>query len=720
MALRDIQEQAIKSVLQGSNDLILSAATAAGKTEAVLLPICSAIADDEEAGVRALYVGPLKALINDQFRRLESLCEDLRIPVTKWHGDAPAAAKRKLIEKPRGILLITPESLEAVLGGRGTRIPAVFGQLEAIVIDELHSFVGTERGMQLQSLLNRLESSAGRRIRRIGLSATLGEMSVAAEYLRPRGGESVDLLSSSSDGQELKLLVKGYVRKRPTPSASGDSGEGESEDGSLRAICEDLFQRLRGQHNLVFANSRALVEIIADRLRRFCESQRLPNEFFPHHGNLAKGLREELEGALKSGTSPVTSVCTSTLELGIDIGGVTSVAQVGPPKSVSSLRQRLGRSGRRPGEPAVLRQYIQEHELTPETPLLDRLRPELFQTVGVIELLLEGWCETPPATDLHLSTALQQVLALIVERGGVNAAEAFEVLVETGPFRRLTPALFKQLLRDMGSAGLIEQDATGLLLLGGQGERVTGHYSFFVVFKTPDEYRVQTTERPLGSAPLDGIPPVGQHMIFAGRRWLVTDIDHATKTVRVARSKGGKVPMFRTSSGGICCHVRERMRQLYTRGDAPGFLDSAAKRLLIEGREAFASLGLDTQAAVPDGADCLLFPWTGSREMERLVAEGRARGAKCQLDSVAVRFSRSSVSECQNLLSRLRTEQPSQAETLGATHGVPRVQKYEDWLSDELAAQQWASTMATAEMLAPVLTRLQADAEADTDDIRSH
>src|SRR4051794_19076113 len=184
--LRDVQELAIRTLLAGEGDAIVTAATAAGKTEAAFLPICSRLVGEEaSSGVQVLYVGPLKALINDQWRRLQDLCESLEIPVHRWHGDVTSTARDNLIRKPDGILLITPESLEAMFVRRGTDVARIFGGLRYIVIDELHAFIGSERGMQLQSLLHRLEHVLRRRVRRIGLSATLGDMNIAADFLRP-------------------------------------------------------------------------------------------------------------------------------------------------------------------------------------------------------------------------------------------------------------------------------------------------------------------------------------------------------------------------------------------------------------------------------------------------------------------------------------------------------------------------------------------------------
>src|SRR5688572_13431784 len=354
--LRDIQEAAVDPILKGDRDVIIAAPTASGKTEAAFLPICSSLLERPGSGVRVLYVAPLKALINDQFERLESLCEELEIPVNRWHGDVAGSQKKRVVENPEGILLITPESLEGLFVRRATKLLKMFGGLSYVVLDELHSFVGTERGRQLQSHLSRLEKLLSRRVPRIALSATLGDMLLAADFLRPRAGDTVCLIESGPGGQEIKIQLRGY---RVKEFKGDETASTRTPIGDSHEIAEHVFQNLRGSDNLVFANSRETVELFSDRLRRVSEANRVPNEFLPHHGSLSKELREDVEARLKEKITPETIVCTSTLEMGLDIGHVSSVAQIGPPPSVATLRQRLGRSGRR-GNPARLRTYVQE------------------------------------------------------------------------------------------------------------------------------------------------------------------------------------------------------------------------------------------------------------------------------------------------------------------------------------------------------------------------
>ena len=182
--LRDAQEAAIPLIVKADRDVIIAAATAAGKTEAAFFPALTHLLQAQSPGL-IVYISPLKALINDQFGRLERLCESLEIPVWPWHGDISATRKTRFLTKREGVLLITPESLEAMLCNRGSSVAAVFGRMAFFIVDELHAFIGSERGKQLQSLMHRIENSLGRFAPRIGLSATLGDMRLAADFLQP-------------------------------------------------------------------------------------------------------------------------------------------------------------------------------------------------------------------------------------------------------------------------------------------------------------------------------------------------------------------------------------------------------------------------------------------------------------------------------------------------------------------------------------------------------
>lgn len=653
-ALRQIQAQAIPLVLGRQSDVVISAPTAGGKTEAAFLPIMSDLAQFEGPGLRCLCVSPLRALINDQTRRLTSMAEAVDLRVQPWHGDV-SAGRASFWKRPANILITTPESLEALLMRRGAQFGGLLGELRYLVVDELHAFFGSERGAQLRSLLQRVERLVPHPLPRIALSATLGEPERAGNFLRSRGGFPCQVLTTASDGGELRLQVRAIQQRRehdrgpmPTMEAAGDAVEKllaqiarqpmdervqlpappetfeELEDNeqapadryttALDEIADHLFERLRGESHLVFANARAQVEIVADQLRERAEGRALPNEFFPHHGALSRELRLSVEERLREGTLPTTAVCTSTLEMGVDLGDVVSVAQIGPAPSVAALKQRIGRSGRRPGQPQILRQYVVLPALTSRSHPVDWLRLSLLQAIAAIELMLAGRFEPPMQEDLHLSTLVQQILSYIAQSGGgCTAAELYRELCQRGAFSNIDQAMFAEVLRSLGSAQLIEQVNDGSLLPGAVGERIMEHFSFYATFFTPEEYQLLCNGKRLGTVPV--IEPLvpGRLMLFAGRRWRILEVDTEARVVLLAPSKGGKPPSFGGGPLGVHRIVHQRMRQLLEESSIPVYLDPVAQQGLMDAREAYNLFGFGQSPLTASGDAVHLAHWAGHR-----------------------------------------------------------------------------------------------------------
>ena len=588
----EIQERAIQTLLDSNCDVIIAAATAKGKTEAAFLPLISSVLEDSEGtGFDLVYLSPLKALINDQFGRLQDLCEKAELPVYPWHGDISQSIKKRARKRPRGILLITPESLEALFVLRGLEVPRLFGGVQAIVVDELHAFLDNERGIHVRSLLTRLELSVGHRIRRVGLSATLSEMDLVRQYLRPENPNAVEVLEDNSSTFWLKAQIRGHLIKQGNQLGNEDAGKATAQD----AVVSHLFHNLRGKRNLIFAGSRKNVEFYSDALRVESRKASLPLEFFPHHASLSREHRMDLEERLR--THPATTaVCTSTLELGIDIGEIECVAQIGSPFSVSSLRQRLGRSGRREGAAAILRMYQIELEPWTKSHPLDRLFLGLIQSIAMMELLIRRWCEPPLPQALHLSTLTHQILSVIAEHGGRRAHHIYETLCERGPFRCVTPSIFRRILRQLGSSevSLIEQAPDGVLLLGREGERLVEHYSFYAVFQTPQEYRIIAEGRTLGTLPITTVMVPDMTIIFSGRRWRIIKIHEREKIINVSADRVGIPPKFGGNGGIIHDRVVDEMRKILTGSEIPKYLDKTASELLESARAEFRLLGFDT------------------------------------------------------------------------------------------------------------------------------
>ncbi|MFW1889455.1 MULTISPECIES: DEAD/DEAH box helicase [Acinetobacter] len=621
-SLRDAQNQAIPALISANQDVIIAAATASGKTEAAFFPILTHLLNEDNNKGVVLYISPLKALINDQWDRLSDLCETLDIPVIGWHGDIAQSKKQKFLKKPHGILLITPESLEALFVNRGTSVAGLFTNLKYIVVDELHAFIGVERGKQLQALMHRAELASQKVVSRVGLSATLGDMSLAAEFLRNKNPERVKIIVSRNQGQTLKVLVKGYINTVSVNEKddSKSSIDASFQIGSTQAIAKHLYASLRNTSNLIFPNSRQEVEKYSDYLRHLCELDKTPNVFWPHHGNLSKEIREETEKALKDKSRPATAICTTTLELGIDIGAVQSIAQIGSPPSVASLRQRLGRSGRRKGEAAILRNYCIEPEITDKSGFSDCIHEGLLQTIAMIVLLIENWFEPPQAKGLHASTLVQQILSVIAEKGGASANDLWSILVETGPFSNIEKHDFIILLRYLGQKKLITQESSGLLLHGELGEKLVNHYEFYSAFISNEEYRIESNGKSLGSISLKNPLTPNMGLIFAGRRWRVLEINSEAKIIMVMPDKGGAIPYFEnTGTAMVHSRIRQRMKEILLHSQEIPFLDATAQKMLAEAREYFRVSNLENTFIREMGGSTLLFTWQGDRVNNTLV-----------------------------------------------------------------------------------------------------
>jgi ATP-dependent Lhr-like helicase len=685
--LRRIQVEALGEILDGDGDLIIAAQTASGKTEAAFLPILSRMAGDAEGGVRAIYAGPLKALINDQFQRLERLCELAEIPVHRWHGDVSAADKTRLLDQPSGVLLITPESIESLFVNHPRALPSVFARLSFAVIDELHVFLGSERGIHLKSLLARLSAKSKERVRTIGLSATLGDMEVARRWLRPRAPEGVKLIIDKGE-KTVRLQLSGYLQP---PSGRGTEASSQATtqpaDDTLMA---DLFDAFVGKTALIFANSKTRLERCADYAIRECQRRGMPNRFRIHHGSLSKAEREETEEALRSAHATAT-FCSSTLELGIDVGNVESVGQLGAAWSVSSLAQRLGRSGRKEGQASELRMYVEEEEPDPHASLVDRLFPELLQAVAMVEQMLAGWCE-PAETDLlHLSTLVQQVMSLLVEQGGVRADEAYDTLVERGAFVNIDRPTFVQMLRDMGAADLIEQTPEGALILGLKGESIARNYDFYTAFDAAQDFRVVHDGRHIGNVTALPSAGVDSVLILAGQRWRIIAVDRSRKTVVVEPAAGGQAPWFRGVPGpDIHPNVRRAMREVLASEEEPRYLDKGAIDMLARARATARESGILDHPFVVEGPRLLWFPWTGDRIQRTLAGYGRyLANLSVHDDGVSLVFEKTNEAEVRRVYARFLEDPPS-AEALAERFPDRAREKYEPFLSEALLTRSFA------------------------------
>lgn len=742
--LRPIQSEAIQVVLDSENHLLICAATASGKTEAAFLPIISRLTTGAQDSVRAIYVGPLKALINDQFGRLDRLCERMEIPVHRWHGDVSASHKQNLRRDPGGILLITPESLESNFINYGNQVPRLYRDLEFVVIDELHSFLSNVRGVHLLSLLSRLRTATGRKPRMIGLSATLGDPEMGKQFLANDAVDSVVHLSDAGSRREVRFALKavlrapdpnkaGCVLPRLTPTQAGifvgsksqsallAAGETPKKENSganqeseplrpddLDDIADDLLRQFGRSSNLVFVNSRRTAEELAVRTHDRVAKEKWPHDpFMVHHGSVAKELREETEAALKSGV-PTTAICSSTLEMGIDIGSVRAVGQIDPPWSVASLVQRLGRSGRREGEAATMRLYVREESPHAGSRLTDLLFPELLRGIALTQLMLAKWLEPAERGRTHLSTLVHQILSCLKQTGGMTAMRLHQTLVVEGPFREVTSADFGELLRSLAARKVVEQIPTGELILATAGERITSSYDFYAAFKGSEMFTVRHDKSEIGELPLDALPPAGQLVVLAGRRWLVEEVDGGTKTVWVSPAKGGKVPVFLGNGGELHSRVVAEMKSVLMSEEEPAYLDDPARELLRTARAVARTVGLQKQDVLATPGGMRWFPWVGTRCLRTLSILAELNGVACETDRISLWLALPDESEFRTLWSRVLAN-PSSTVALGEKVTPRAVEKFDEFLPDELLVRSCANErLALPEAMVVLRRMLQA------------
>ena len=694
-SLRPVQAKAIPPIMGTVDDILITAQTAGGKTEAALLPMVSRILLERGAGLgfNLLYISPLKALINDQTNRIEAICKDIHVPVQPWHGDVSQSEKQRARDRPQGILLITPESLEAFMVHRYTSLKRLFGKLMGVIIDEYHALLDNERGMQTLSLISRLEEVTGRPIRRIALSATIGDLQQAARQLQPDPNRTVRIvepetttLRSTGDAPSLEITFRTAIQ-------SGQRRRGDASADSR--ITADLYRELRGSNALVFADSRQAVEAYAERLRAKCDTEGVPNEFFPHHGSLSSEHRAELETRLKGG-QPATAICTSTLELGIDIGDIATVAQIRAPYSVASLRQRLGRSGRR-DSPAKLRLYILESNPQKRSHPTDWLHLELIRGMAMLRLLLDGWCEPAETGKLHLSTLTHQILSTIAARHGVSAAGLYHSLCSRGPFRHVNPDLFGSLLRQLASneQNLIEQDpARNLLILGRKGERLLQGRDFYAAFKSTENYQLITAHQNLGTLPVACPLTTDKPIIFSGQNWLITAIDEERRIVQVEPHESGDLPRFSGTPGDIHETV---IRQMYHELESDleaDYLDHEGVAALRQARKVYEYLNLENDPILEyKSGHHLIASGLGSRANLSLKILLETRGWKtyCWNGFLEAEAGDNRKSIRASLADIAATPEPDPAATL-AEYKALLIEKYHEQLGDELLAVDLASS----------------------------
>lgn len=555
--LRPIQNAAIQRILTTADNYILSAKTASGKTEAAFLPILTDV-DFSESGVQVLYISPLIALINDQFKRIEELCEHLDIVITKWHGEASQSAKKKLIKNPNGIVLITPESLEAMFCNRSHEIPHLFSNLKYVVIDEIHYFDGSNRGVQLNSLLYRIQKRANSNFRLIGLSATIGDL----ESIKKFGGRPLDTkVLKDSSSKPTRVSFKYFENK---------GGNNYNLD-----LIKDLFKEVYNNKVLIFPNSRGKVEEITHYLLKISKQGNLHTNFFAHHSSVDKSLREYIENFAKTNTySPFSICCTSTLELGIDIGSVDKVVQIDSTFNIASLVQRIGRSGRKDGQESKVVLYNTNSWF-------------LLQSLAIWELYQQGVIDSKTNAVCPFDILVHQILSVIKSRNGITQNELINYFEQNYSFEHVTAIQIEQTIQSLLEKQIIEQTGHELLI-SLEGEYIVNSKDFYSVFESEQMYKVIHQNIVIGELPLNPMLSEESKFLLASRVWKVILIENDSKKIVVQPANSGDKPTFYGGPVDISHIIKEKMLEILINKQEFDYLDQASLYALKILRDEFS------------------------------------------------------------------------------------------------------------------------------------
>ena len=702
--LRSIQVAAADAIFNTDENVLLTASTASGKTEAAFFPIITLFSEDMPSSVGCIYIGPLKALINDQFSRLNDLCAEADISVWHWHGDVAQSHKAKLMKHPSGILQITPESLEALLLHKHAAIAKLFGDLRFVVIDEVHSLLRGDRGGQTLCLIERLSRIAGVNPRRIGLSATIGDPEGTGEFLSLGTGRKTVIPKIDAKGSKWRLSMEHFYVKdaqaaedKQIPDALPVLEE-KTDDAPANADpgIGYIFEHTRGKKCLVFVNSREECEMVTTTLRHYCELNHEPDRFLVHHGNLSASYRETAEGIMKDDSQCMTTVTTATLELGIDIGRLERAFQIDAPWTVSSFLQRMGRTGRRELPPEMWF-VIREDEPEVRAMLPTTIPWKLLQGIALVQLYLEErWVEPPRLDRLPFSLLYHQTMSTLASCGELSPRALADRVLRLHYFHRITQEDYRVLLRHLIATDRIQQTEQGGLIVGLAGERVINSFKFYGVFQESEEYTVRSESQELGT--IVSPPPVGEKLAIAGHVWQVLDVDHKRRLIYCRQVKGSVPAYFGQCPGDLHTKILTRMRRVLQEDRQYPYLMKNAVARLEQARFTAAHSGAADKTLINLGGNmwCLL-PWVGTYTfltMERFLKIKCAdRLGLRNLDSARPFFIQFTMKADEATFFRVLAEEirkPIDPMELVYPKELPLFDKYDEYLPEELVKKGFA------------------------------
>lgn len=605
--LRPIQNAAIQRIISTNENYILASRTASGKTEAAFLPILSKV-DFSEQGVQVLYISPLIALINDQFYRIEELCKYLEVTVTKWHGEANKTLKEKIIKDPNGIVLITPESLEAMFVNKPYNVKHLFSNLKYVVIDEIHYFIGSDRGIQLKSILSRLQDLNSSKFKIIGLSATIGDYEEAKKF--------------TGDTSQTKVLLDKTSKEIDTEFRYFKNDGAELPLDLLK----DLYIVTKDNKVLIFPNSRGRVEEVAVKLKKIAERVKGHSNYFSHHSSVDKEVREYVEYFAKNNKRNNFCIsCTSTLELGIDIGSVDEVVQIDATNSIASLIQRVGRSGRQDGAKSNLFLYA-THKWS------------LLQSLACWQLYKEAFIEPPEPMNFGYDILLHQALSITKGHSGIKLSDLIEKLKNNFAFNDIETVDIEEILSHLIEIDFLEK-LQNEVIVGIEGEKIVNSRDFYSAFTVEENFKVVNAGNKVGEIPYTPQVREDENILLAAKIWKIQFIDFKAKKIEVIPAKDGKKPKFNGGGGIVHQNIREKMFQILFNNEEFLELSQSAADELEQMRKDFSIFTIQNfetnRPLFVSEKELVFYTFTGTKINRTLLLLFNVFEIKCDVDDDA-------------------------------------------------------------------------------------
>lgn len=509
------QELAIPAILQGENVLLI-APTGTGKTEAAALPVFHKILYGEREGIRAIYITPLRALNRDMLRRFQEWGERLKVSVAVRHGDTGKGDRRRQALQPPDLLITTPETLQVMLTGK--RLRKNLSTVRMVVVDEVHELASSKRGSQLAVLLERLTELSGE-FQRIGLSATVGSPEEVSRLLAGTHRKCEIVRADVERANDFRVIS-------PSPTRSDYALAGQLEcDPKLAAQISWIRQTVRAKKCLIFVNTRQAAEVLGSRFRQLGEPIGI------HHGSLSVEARVEAEEAFKGGTLRGL-ICTSSMELGIDIGDVEHVIQYSSPREVSRLLQRVGRAGHKIGK-------------TASGTIIATCPDDIAEACAIARRASEGLLEEIGIHEKPADVLANQIVGLELDFGDISLQRAYDIITRAYPFRNLTLQELKDVALQIADARLTRLENDVL-----QRTRKAREYYFENLSMIPDEKRYNVYDivgrksvGTLDEAFVVSFAQPGATFVTKGEIWEITEIvDDEVKVVPIQRS--GEIPSW--------------------------------------------------------------------------------------------------------------------------------------------------------------------------------